>query len=162
VQWKIKFSRTGTLLSHIISFFLYYLKSFTKHKLTWLYTYYINLILNDYVTLLENIIGILHEKRSNFRSIYIYMLPWKPEIGECRHSPVNVSITKYVGERSNISLRSCTFGPSPVYVDNHRYALVDVEKRGCDFLSPAKSFVLVESVSFVNLMQGLIVRATFS
>ncbi|XP_055924454.1 KRAB-A domain-containing protein 2-like [Argiope bruennichi] len=40
--------------------------------------------------------------------------------------------TKDVGERSNISLHSCTFGPSPVYVDNHSYALVEVEKRGAD------------------------------
>ncbi|GFS95536.1 KRAB-A domain-containing protein 2 [Nephila pilipes] len=83
--------------------------------------------------------------------------------------------TKYVGERSNISIHSCTFEPSPVYVDNHRYALVEVEKRGADkeaigcfspnplfwgslppipgdWLFPAKSFVLVESVSFVSLM----------
>ncbi|GFW08979.1 KRAB-A domain-containing protein 2 [Trichonephila clavipes] len=52
------------------------------------------------------------------------------KIGECRH-------TKYVGERSNIVLQSCTFGLSPMYFDNHRYALVEVEKRG------AKSFVLL-------------------
>ncbi|GFY25527.1 KRAB-A domain-containing protein 2 [Trichonephila clavipes] len=35
--------------------------------------------------------------------------------------------TKYVGERSNIVLQSCTFGLSPTYVDNHRYALVKGE-----------------------------------
>ncbi|GFY20854.1 hypothetical protein TNCV_1120881 [Trichonephila clavipes] len=40
--------------------------------------------------------------------------------------------TKYVGERPNIVLNACTFGLTPVYVDNHRYALVEVEKRGAD------------------------------
>ncbi|GFU85566.1 hypothetical protein TNCV_761861 [Trichonephila clavipes] len=38
--------------------------------------------------------------------------------------------TKYIGERSNIVLQTRTFVLPPTYVDNHSYALVEVEKRG--------------------------------
>ena len=38
--------------------------------------------------------------------------------GECRISPLNVNNAKYVSERYNLSLHSCAFGPSPVYVDD--------------------------------------------
>ncbi|GFT75301.1 hypothetical protein NPIL_281811, partial [Nephila pilipes] len=81
--------------------------------------------------------------------------------------------TKYVGERWNISLHSCTFGPSPV--DNHRYALVEDKKRradkevtGCfspyplfwwslspnpsDWLFPAKSFGVGWSQSALSVL----------
>ncbi|GFV62724.1 hypothetical protein TNCV_901791 [Trichonephila clavipes] len=67
--------------------------------------------------------------------------------------------TKYVGEKSNIVLQSCTFGLSPTYVDNHRYALVEFEKSGADKKAigcfPRTPLFCWESVSFVNLMQGL-------
>ncbi|GFU85546.1 hypothetical protein TNCV_2860611 [Trichonephila clavipes] len=52
--------------------------------------------------------------------------------------------TKYIGERSNIVLQTRTFVLPPTYVDNHSYALVEVEKRGAakegDCLPSAKSF----------------------
>lgn len=40
--------------------------------------------------------------------------------------------TKYIGKRSNISLHSEKFEHSSLYVDNDRYALVEVKKRGAE------------------------------
>ncbi|GFW17945.1 hypothetical protein TNCV_2231261 [Trichonephila clavipes] len=74
--------------------------------------------------------------------------------------------SKYVSERSNIVLQSCAFGLSQTYVNNHRYALEKVEKRGADkeatVCFQSNPLFCWESVSFVSLMQGLMGRTTFS
>lgn len=82
------------------------------------------------------------------------MLQWKTGFRECWHSPVTVdkhrSINASVKDQIFhylvyiyyctlyyyyiCTLYNCRFEPSPVYVDNPRYALVDFEKRGDDKL----------------------------
>ncbi|GFV46308.1 hypothetical protein TNCV_3231971 [Trichonephila clavipes] len=75
------------------------------------------------------------------------------KIGECRHTP-NTSVK----DREYCITISCAFGLSPTYVDNHRYAVVEIEKRGADKQAigcfPPNPLFCSESVSFVSLMQA--------